>query len=182
MEVVDTDLPEVKILVPQRFRDGRGFFCETWNERRMAEAGIACRFVQDNQSVSTHAGTIRGLHLQRPPHAQDKLVRVGRGRIFDVAVDARRGSPTFGRWVGVELSAENGRQLFIPAGFAHGFCTLVPDTEVLYKASDFYSARHEAGVIWSDPDLAIPWPVDPGAAILSENDRKHPPLAKLAAG
>jgi len=180
MEVIDTDLPEVKILVPQRFRDLRGFFCETWNERRLAEAGIGCRFVQDNQSVSAHPGTIRGLHLQRPPHAQAKLVRVGCGRIFDVAVDARPDSPNFGRWTAVELSAENGRQLFIPAGFAHGFCTLEADTEVLYKASAFYSAPHEAGVLWSDPDLAIPWPVDPGSAILSDNDRRHPPLAKLA--
>ncbi len=180
MEIVETDLPEVRILVPRRFRDIRGFFCETWNERRLAQAGIECRFVQDNQSLSEHFGTIRGLHFQHPPHAQAKLVRVGRGRIFDVALDIRRNSPDFGRWAAVELSAEDGRQVFVPAGFAHGFCTLEAGTEVLYKTSDFYSAPHEAGILWSDPDLAIPWPVDPGSAILSENDRRHPTWAEFA--
>lgn len=181
MEILDTDLPEVKILVPRRFRDLRGFLCETYSERRYAEAGITCRFVQDNQSLSEHKGTVRGLHFQHPPFAQDKLVRVGRGRIFDVALDIRRESPNFGRWAAAELSAENGRQLFIPAGFAHGFCTLEDDTEVLYKASGFYSAPHEAGILWSDPDLAIPWPVEAGSAILSDNDRRRLPLSQLPA-
>jgi len=165
---------------PRRFEAARGFFCETFNERAFAQqAGIRCRFVQDNQSLSRRIGTVRGLHFQTQPFAQDKLVRVGRGRILDVAVDIRRDSPNFRRHVAVELSAANGRQLFIPAGFAHGFCTLEEDTEVLYKASAFYSPQHDAGILWCDPELAIPWPVASGEAVLSDSDRGRPLLADL---
>src|SRR5262245_8888986 len=180
MKVIETALPEVKLLEPRRFEDARGFFCETYNERIFAEAGIVCRFVQDNHSLSRRVGTIRGLHFQTAPFAQAKLVRVGRGRIFDVAVDIRRDSPTFRRHVAAELSAANGRQLFIPAGFAHGFCTLEEDTEVLYKASAFYSPQLGAGILWCAPELAIPWPVGPEDAVLSDSDRRRPSLAELS--
>lgn len=179
MKAIATALREVILLEPRRFDDVRGSFCETFNERTFGEAGIRCRFVQDNQSLSRRVGTVRGLHFQTEPFAQDKLVRVGRGRIFDVAVDIRRDSPTFKRHVAAELSAANGRQLFVPAGFAHGFCTLEADTEVLYKTSAFYSPQHDAGILWCDPDLAIPWPVDPADAVLSDSDRRRPILADL---
>ena len=138
MEITQTDLPGVLILTPRRFADARGFFSESWNQRVMEEAGIEIAFVQDNHSLSRDVGTVRGLHFQSPPHAQAKLVRCGRGALYDVAVDVRRGSPSYGKWVGVELSADNGRQLLIPAGFLHGFVTREPDTEVIYKCSDFY--------------------------------------------
>ena len=147
-----------RIIVPKRHADDRGWFSETFHERRLHEIGITCRFVQDNQSSSKRAGTLRGLHFQVPPAAQAKLVSVLRGRILDVAVDVRRGSPTFGKHVSTELSAESGRQVYIPAGFAHGFLTLEDDVVVMYKVSDYYAPAHDSGIRWNDPDLAFPWP------------------------
>lgn len=166
-----------RLIVPRRFHDPRGWLSETYSERAFHELGITCCFVQDNQSYSARRGTIRGLHLQVPPRAQAKLVRVLRGRILDVAVDVRRGSPTYGRFVSAELSAENGRQLFIPAGFAHGFCTLDDDVDVFYKVSDFYAPDCERGMRWDDPAIGIPWPVAAGEASVSEKDAELPLLA-----
>jgi dTDP-4-dehydrorhamnose 3,5-epimerase len=174
LEIEKTALDGVVVLIPRRFGDDRGFFSETWNSARMAEHGLACHFVQDNQSLSRAAGTVRGLHYQAPPHAQDKLVRCGRGRLLDVAVDARVGSPTFGRWVAVELSAENGKQLLVPKGFLHGFATLEPDTEILYKCTDFYAPECDGAVRFDDPDLGIDWGIDTGMAILSDKDAQAP--------
>jgi len=179
LDVQPTGIPDVKIVTPQRFGDHRGFFSETYNRQRFAEAGICEEFVQDNHSLSAASGTVRGLHFQSRPYAQTKLIRVVRGRILDVAVDIRRSSPTYGKHVAVELSAENGCQLFVPVGFAHGFCTLEPDTEILYKVSAFYSAAHDHGLAFDDPALGIAWPIPPGQAILSDKDRKHPRLAEL---
>lgn len=176
-----TNIPEVQVIVPWRHGDHRGFFSEVYNRQRFSELGIDLDFVQDNHSLSAEVGTIRGLHFQSPPFAQDKLVRVTRGRILDVAVDIRRSSPTYGQHVAVELSAQNWRQLLVPVGFAHGFCTLEPDTEVIYKVSNYYSAKHDHGLAFDDPALAISWPVDPGKAVLSDKDRQHPPLADLPA-
>jgi dTDP-4-dehydrorhamnose 3,5-epimerase len=180
LDIEPTAIPEVKILTPKRFDDGRGFFSEVYNRKRYEDAGVKLDFVQDNHSLSEKAGTIRGLHFQTAPFAQDKLVRVLRGRILDVAVDLRKSSPTFGQHVAVELSAKNWRQLLVPIGFAHGFCTLEPDTEVLYKVTNYYSAAHDGGLALDDPTLGIEWPVSLGDAILSEKDRKHPRLANLA--
>ena len=174
-----TALPGVLIVTPRRFGDDRGWFSETWNRRAFAAAGIEADFVQDNQSFSRPAGTVRGLHFQRPPAAQAKLVRVLRGAILDVAVDIRRGSPTWGRWVGVELSAGNGRQLFIPHGFLHGFVTRAPETEVAYKCDAFYAPDCEGAVRWDDPDLAIDWGIDPAAAVLSPRDAAAPAFRDL---
>jgi len=174
-----TEIPEVQVIVPWRHGDHRGFFSEVYNRKRFSEVGIDLDFVQDNHSLSAEVGTIRGLHFQSPPFAQDKLVRVTRGRILDVAVDIRRSSLTYGQHVAVELSAQNWRQLLVPIGFAHGFCTLEPDTEVIYKVSGYYSAEHDHGLAFDDPALAIPWPVDPNAAVLSDKDRRHPRLADL---
>ncbi|MFU1477774.1 dTDP-4-dehydrorhamnose 3,5-epimerase [Roseovarius sp. C7] len=171
MEISQTALPGVLILTPRRFGDARGFFSESWNRRVMEEAGIEIEFVQDNHSLSHEVGTVRGLHFQSPPHAQAKLVRCGRGALYDVAVDVRRGSPSYGQWVGVDLSHENGRQLLIPAGFLHGFVTREPDTEVIYKCSDFYAPDCDGAVRFDDPDLGIDWGIDPGAAMLSDKDR-----------
>jgi dTDP-4-dehydrorhamnose 3,5-epimerase len=179
LTVEPTDIPDVKILTPKRFGDQRGFFSEVYNRKRLAEAGITIEFIQDNHSWSAEPGTVRGLHFQSRPFAQDKLVRVARGRILDVAVDIRRSSPTYGRHVAVELSAENWRQLLVPVGFAHGFCTLDPDTEVLYKVSGDYSPQHDHGLAWDDPALGIPWPVAPEKAILSDKDRRHPTFDAL---
>jgi dTDP-4-dehydrorhamnose 3,5-epimerase len=181
LEIELTAIPDVKILKPKRFDDGRGFFSEVYNRQRFEHAGFKLDFLQDNHSLSTKVGTIRGLHFQTPPFAQDKLVRVVRGRILDVAVDLRRSSPTFGQHVAVELSAENWRQLLVPVGFAHGFCTLEPDTEVLYKVTGYYSAAHDRGLAFDDPTLGIEWPVAGAEAILSEKDRNHPLLAELPA-
>jgi dTDP-4-dehydrorhamnose 3,5-epimerase len=181
LTVETTAIPAVKILTPKRFGDERGFFSEVYNEQRFAEAGIAVRFVQDNHSLSAAAGTVRGLHFQSPPYAQDKLVRVVRGRILDIAVDLRRSSPTYGHHVAVELSAESWQQIFVPVGFAHGFCTLEAETEVIYKTSSYYSAAHDLGVDWQDPTLAIDWPVSPDRATLSDKDRRLPGLADLPA-
>ncbi|MFA7637802.1 MAG: dTDP-4-dehydrorhamnose 3,5-epimerase [Parvibaculum sp.] len=174
---VPTAIPDVKILVPQRHGDARGYFSETYNRRVLAEAGIGVDFVQDNESLSAEVGTIRGLHFQTPPFEQAKLVRVLTGAIFDVAVDLRAGSPSYGRYVAVRLSAEEGNQLFIPAGFAHGLCTLEPDTRVFYKVDRHYSADHDAGIIWNDTDIGIEWPVSAEEAILSGKDRLLPGLA-----
>ncbi|MBV8662768.1 MAG: dTDP-4-dehydrorhamnose 3,5-epimerase, partial [Hyphomicrobiales bacterium] len=174
MLVENTAIPDVKIITTKKFGDHRGFFSETYNRRAWAEAGIDLEFVQDNHSRSAEVGTIRGLHFQSAPFAQDKLVRVTRGRILDVAVDLRRSSPTFGQHVAVELSQENWRQLLVPIGFAHAFCTLEPDTEVLYKVTNYYSPAHGHGLAFDDPALGIAWPVEAERAILSDKDRRHP--------
>lgn len=158
------------MLTPKRFEDARGFFAETYSARALAEQGITEQFVQDNHSLSAQAGTVRGLHFQVTPHAQAKLVRCGRGALFDVAVDIRKGSPTYGRWFGAELSFENGRQLFIPAGFAHGFVTRAPDTEIVYKCSDYYAPETEGALRFDDPDIGIDWGLDSAQPILSEKD------------
>lgn len=173
------EIPEVKLIKPKVFRDARGFFSETFSQRALAEAGIAETFVQDNHSLSSETGTVRGLHFQKPPFAQGKLVRVTRGRVLDVALDLRRASPTYGRHVMRELSAENWAQLYVPVGFAHAFCTLEQDTEVVYKVTDYYAPQADAGVLWSDPALAIAWPITPDRARLSEKDARLPRLAEL---
>ncbi len=172
LEVQKTEIDGVLLLTPKRFGDARGFFVETWNAERYRQAGVNHVFVQDNHSYSVEAGTVRGLHYQAPPRAQGKLVRVLRGAVTDVAVDVRRGSPTYGRHVRALLSAENGAQLFVPAGFLHGFATLEAHTDVAYKVTDFYSQAHDGAVIWNDPALAIDWGVDPARAVLSDKDAK----------
>lgn len=168
------------VLAMRRFADARGAFVETYSRRDFVAIGIADEFVQDNQSLSVKAGTVRGLHFQLPPVPQAKLVRVLRGRILDVAVDLRAHSPSFGRHVAVELSAENGLMLYVPVGFAHGFVTREPNTEVAYKVTAFYSPECDRGVAWDDPELGIPWEVDPAEAVLSDKDRRWPRLADLA--
>jgi len=177
MQIEATALAGVMILTPQRFGDARGFFSESWNKARLAGLGIEMEFVQDNHSLSGDVNTVRGLHFQAPPHAQDKLVRCGRGCLYDVAVDIRVGSPTYGAWVGVELSAENGRQLLIPKGFLHGFATRVPDTEIIYKCTDVYNPKDEHGVLWSDHELNIDWPVK--NPILSDKDKTFSMLSQM---
>ena len=177
MKIEETEVPGVRILTPRVFGDARGSFQESWSRAALAEAGIVLDFVQDNQSLSRSPGTVRGLHYQAPPHAQAKLVRVGRGAILDVAVDVRTGSPTFGRWVAVELSADNARQLLIPEGFLHGFVTREPDTLVLYKASAPYAPAADGAVHFADPDLGIDWGIDPATAILSDKDARAPRFA-----
>ncbi|MCV2877666.1 dTDP-4-dehydrorhamnose 3,5-epimerase [Sedimentimonas flavescens] len=176
MQIERTSLPGVIILTPSRHGDARGFFSESWNRRTLAEAGIEIEFVQDNHSLSSAVGTVRGLHVQSPPHAQAKLVRCGRGRLFDVAVDIRRGSPTYGGWVGEELTFENGRQLLIPAGFLHGFITREPDTEIIYKCSDYYAPECDGAIRFDDPDIGIDWGIDASQAILSDKDANAPRL------
>ncbi len=178
MELLATALPEVRIVVPARFDDTRGFFSETWNARALAAAGIDAAFVQDNHARSRRRGTLRGLHYQIPPCSQGKLLRVTRGAVLDVAVDVRRGSPSFGQHVAVPLSAENWHQLWVPAGFAHGYCTLEDDTEVQYKTTQYYSPVHERGIAWDDPALAIGWPLDGASLVLTERDRQLPRLAE----
>ncbi|MGO4622632.1 dTDP-4-dehydrorhamnose 3,5-epimerase [Ensifer sp. 2YAB10] len=168
---------KVVLLRPKRYGDDRGWFTEVYNEKAFAGYGIDDRFVQDNHSLSVPAGTLRGLHFQMPPFGQAKLVRCIRGRIFDVAVDIRRNSPTFGRWVGAELSAENGHQLYVPVGFAHGFVTLEPSTEVTYKVSNLYSAQNDGGILWNDPAIRVEWPLPHGVnPILSQKDGQQPLL------
>jgi dTDP-4-dehydrorhamnose 3,5-epimerase len=179
MDVLETEIPAVKILVPKRFGDSRGWFSETWNRRTLAAAGIDLDFVQDNHSLSVPAGTVRGLHFQAPPFAQDKLVRVLRGAILDVAVDLRRASPTYGRHVSVRLDAAEGMQLLVPAGFAHGFVTTEPGTEVFYKVTGYYSPEHDRGILWNDPDLGIDWGIDPDRVSLSDKDRHQPRLRDI---
>jgi dTDP-4-dehydrorhamnose 3,5-epimerase len=180
LDVNSLAIPDVKLIKTRRFCDDRGYFCETFQRVDFAAQGLDCDFVQDNQSRSYRSGTVRGLHFQRPPFAQKKLVRVLRGRIFDVVVDLRRSSPSFGRHVATELSCEGDEQLLVPAGFAHGFCTLQPDTVVFYKVDQVYSAAHDAGVNWADSGLGIEWPVARAEAILSEKDRRLPMVADLA--
>ena len=175
----ETALAGVRIITPRKLGDERGFFSETYNRQAFAAGGVSLEFVQDNQSLSAERGTVRGLHFQTPPFAQAKLVRVIRGAIFDVVVDLRRSSPTFGQHLAVELSAANWRQLFIPIGFAHGFCTLEPDTEVFYKVTNYYSAADDRGLAWDDEALGVAWPVAKAKAILSERDRRHPSLRDL---
>lgn len=172
-------IPDVWVYTPRRFEDERGWFSETFNAGGLIEALGGVTFVQDNHSLSRAAGTLRGMHLQNFPKAQDKLVRVVRGAVLDVAIDIRRSSPTFGKWVSATLSADNGAQIFVPKGFAHGFVTLEPDTEVVYKVSDYYSRDHERGVVWNDPALAIEWPFAADAMTIVERDRQFPPLASL---
>jgi dTDP-4-dehydrorhamnose 3,5-epimerase len=172
-------IPEVKVLRPTRYGDNRGFFSEAYSQTSLSEAGIDITFVQDNHSLSAAKGTMRGLHFQTPPFAQDKLVRVPRGAIFDVAVDLRVGSPTFGKHVSTIVSADEWNQILIPIGFAHGLVTLEPDTEVLYKVSSQYSADCDKGVLWNDPAIGIEWPINMEDAVLSEKDKIQPTLAEL---
>jgi dTDP-4-dehydrorhamnose 3,5-epimerase len=179
MQNAATEINDVKLLKPVRHSDQRGFFSEIFKENELRQDGIDIHFVQDNHSLSTDRWVVRGLHFQIPPFSQAKLLRVTSGSIFDVAVDIRWGSPCFGRYIGVMLSAAEWNQIFIPEGFAHGFCTLEPDTEVIYKVSSYYSAEHDRGLAWNDPSLGIAWPVTADQAILSDKDRKHPVLADL---
>jgi dTDP-4-dehydrorhamnose 3,5-epimerase len=181
LAVEATEIPEVKIVTPRRIGDRRGFFCETYSRAAFLEAGIDLDFVQDNYSYSAEKGILRGLHFQSPPFAQAKLVRVGRGRILDVAVDIRLKSPSFGRYVAVELSAENGRQLLVPAGFAHGFCTLTDEVDLLYKVTAPYAPAHDCGLAFDDTDLGIIWPFPAEQLILSDRDRRHKRLRDLPA-
>jgi len=171
-------LQSLQLLILNRHIDHRGFFAETYSRRKYSELGIEDEFVQDNHSLSRQVGTLRGLHFQAPPHAQAKLVRCGRGAIFDVAVDIRRGSPTYGAWEGYELSAENGEQLYVPVGFAHGFVTLEPDSEIVYKCSDYYAPETEGAILWNDPDIGINWPTD-ADPILSDKDAVAPLISEL---
>lgn len=177
VKIEETSLPGVKILTPTRHGDARGFFSESWNRAALAEQGIDIDFVQDNHSLSAAPGTVRGLHFQSPPHAQAKLVRCGRGRLFDVAVDIRRGSPSYGKWTGVELSFENGKQILVPSGFLHGFVTREPDTEIIYKCSDYYAPDCDGAVRFDDPDIGIDWGIDPALAVTSAKDAAAPLLA-----
>lgn len=169
VQIDDTALSGVKVLTPRRFGDDRGFFSESWSKRVMAEAGLDFDWVQDNHSLSMQVGTVRGLHFQSPPHAQAKLVRCGRGALFDVAVDVRKGSPTYGQWIGEELTFENGKQLLIPAGFLHGFATRAPETEIIYKCSDYYAPECDGAVRFDSVSLGIDWGLE-GAPILSAKD------------
>jgi dTDP-4-dehydrorhamnose 3,5-epimerase len=181
MEVHATAIPDVRLIAPIRHGDHRGFLSEVYSRRALAAAGIDIEFVQDNHTLSAAAGTVRGLHFQLPPMAQAKLIRVTRGAIYDVAVDLRRRSPTFGRHIGAVISAGAWNQILVPEGFAHGFCTLAPDTEVLYRLSNYYSPAHEHGLLWNDEALGIAWPVAGNQAILSDRDRRNPRLAELTA-
>jgi dTDP-4-dehydrorhamnose 3,5-epimerase len=169
-----------RIIVPRRHADDRGWFSEIFHEKRLHDLGITCRFVQDNQAISKRAGTLRGLHFQLPPAAQAKLVTVVQGRIVGVAVDVRRGSPTFGKYVSTQLSAETGRQLYIPVGFAHGYLTLQDDVVLMYKVSDYYAPAYDGGICWNDPDIAIPWPFKDADIITSDKDRRLPLLNEFA--
>ena len=182
VQITSLAIPDVRLVVPNRFGDARGFFSETYSRRDFAAGGIADEFVQDNHSRSASTGTVRGLHYQLPPFAQGKLIRVLKGSILDVAVDIRRGSPSFGDHVAVTLTAEAGNQLYVPAGFAHGFCTLEPDTEVAYKVTDYYSREHDRGIRWNDPALRIDWPVGAEAAVLSAKDVALPMLDAVPEG
>lgn len=178
MKVENLAIADVKLLTPAKHGDARGFFSETWNARTLAAAGIDANFVQDNHAVSAPRGTLRGLHYQLAPMAQDKLVRVARGSVFDVAVDIRPGSPTYGRHVSTVLSAANWAQIWVPKGFAHGYVTLEPDTEVIYKVTEYYSPKDDRGIIWNDPGLAIAWPIAEAEVLLSPKDTKLPTFAE----
>ncbi len=180
MQVENLNIPDVKLITPRRFGDARGYFAETYVAPRLAGVGIDLPLIQDNQSFSAAAGTVRGLHCQVAPFVQGKLVRVLRGAIWDVAVDARPGSPTFGQWAAATLSAENFAQLWVPPGFLHGFCTIEPDTEVFYKVTDLYDRASERGVIWNDPTLHLPWPLPDTGAVLSDKDQVLPEWREAA--
>lgn len=180
IETLSMAIQDVKLIKPSKISDSRGYFSEIYRQDALKAAGLKFDFVQENQSLSTEVGVIRGLHFQIPDFAQDKLVRVTRGRIFDVAVDIRRSSPTFGQHVSTELSAENMHQMLIPIGFAHGFCTLEPNTEVVYKVTNYYSRECDRGVLWNDPDIGIAWP-KVSVSRLSERDQKQPRLRDLPA-
>jgi dTDP-4-dehydrorhamnose 3,5-epimerase len=181
MDIIAAEgLPAVRVIRPHRHQDARGYFSEVWREDAMRQAGIDVRFVQENHTLSRIKGTIRGLHFQIGPAAQGKLVRCVRGSIFDVAVDIRRGSPTFGRHVSLILSTENWKQLYVPIGFAHGYCTLEPETEVTYKVTAYYDPASERGLAWDDPEIGIAWPVDGEKAVLVSRDRLHPRLSELS--
>ncbi|SDX91770.1 dTDP-4-dehydrorhamnose 3,5-epimerase [Albimonas donghaensis] len=181
MDVQTLEIPDVRIIRPKKHGDHRGFFSEVYNKQAFAEAGIDLDFVQDNHSLSAETGTLRGLHFQTPPFGQDKLVRCVKGAILDVAVDLRSGSPTYGRHVAAEITAEGWNQILVPIGFAHGFITLVPDTEVIYKVTNYYAPAHDKGILWSDPALGIDWPLPAGRAVLSDKDTKQPLLADIPA-
>lgn len=174
MDIQETAIPDLLIVTPRRFGDTRGFFSESWSRRALRDAGVDIDFVQDNHSLSMEPGTVRGLHFQAPPHAQDKLVRCGRGVLFDVAVDARKGSPTYGHWVGVELSFENGKQLLVPKGFLHGFVTRTPETEIVYKCSDYYAPECDGAIRFDDPDIGIDWDLRGTTPTLSDKDAAAP--------
>lgn len=179
MEVVSLAIPDVKIIKPKKFGDHRGFFSETYSRKAFEAAGLDLDFVQDNQSLSAEVGTIRGLHFQTPPFAQDKLLRVVRGAVFDVAVDLRKESPTFGRHVSAVISADEWNQILVPIGFAHGFCTLEPNTEVIYKVTNYYAPANDKGLLWNDPDLGIQWPDAAKEPKLSDKDKIQPRLKDL---
>ncbi len=176
MKVESLAIQEVKLLTPPRYNDPRGFFSETWKQGAFADAGVPGPFIQDNHAVSTSRGVLRGLHCQIGPNAQGKLVRCVRGAIFDVAIDIRKGSPTYGKWVGAEISAENWTQIWVPVGFLHAYCTLTEETEVIYKVTGPYDKSAERGVIWNDPDIGIQWPVAAGQVLLSDKDKVLPRL------
>jgi len=176
------DIADVKVVSVPRHGDSRGFFSETYNKKAFAEAGIALDFVQDNHSLSTQIGTLRGLHYQGHPFAQDKLIRVVRGRIFDVAVDIRRNSPTFGKWVAAEISADEWNQILVPIGFAHGFCTLESNTEVIYKVTNYYSPQFDFGIRWNDPAIGIVWPFSEDRLVLSDKDKRQAFLKDMVDG
>lgn len=180
MRVEALNIPAVKMMAPDKRGDARGFFSETYNKKALAASGVPMEFVQDNHSFSAAKGTVRGLHFQTPPFAQDKLVRVTRGAIFDVAVDLRRDSPTYGRHVSATLSAAAWNQILVPIGFAHGLMTLEPNTEVIYKVSDYFAPEHDHGLLWNDPDLGIDWPLAEHEAVLSDKDRVQPRFAEFA--
>lgn len=179
MKLTPLSIPDVLLLEPKQYGDERGFFSEVYNARVFAKADLSYNWVQINHSMSREKSTLRGLHFQTPPNAQAKLIRVTRGALFDVAVDLRVGSPTFGEWVSVTLSAKAWNQVLIPTGFAHGYLTLEPETEVVYKVDDYYAPEADSGVIWNDPDLAIDWPLDDIGPVLSAKDRGLPRLAKI---
>ena len=176
MKIESLAVADVKLITPKIIRDERGFFSETWSEKALTDFGLEIRFVQDNHALSVAKGTVRGLHFQTAPKEQGKLVRCVRGAILDVAVDIRKSSPTFGRHVAAVLSAENWAQLWVPAGFAHGYATLEPNSEVIYKVTDTYSPAHDSGIAWDDPALGIDWPVTREAAQLSAKDKMQPKL------
>lgn len=179
LQVMATEIADVKLIVPRIHRDHRGFFSETYKKAGLAELGANLEFVQDNHSLSVERGVVRGLHFQIPPFAQDKLVRVIRGSVFDVAVDLRRGSPTYGKHVARIISAADWNQFLVPIGFAHGFCTLESNTEVIYKVTNYYSPEHDRGLLWNDSDLGIGWPITEAKAILSDKDKKQPRFQDL---
>lgn len=179
LQVMATEIAEVKLIVPRIHRDHRGFFSETYNKAGLTDLGANLEFVQDNHSLSVERGVVRGLHFQIPPFAQDKLVRVIRGSVYDVAVDIRHDSPTYGKHVARIISAAEWNQFLVPVGFAHGFCTLESNTEVIYKVTNYYSPEHDRGLLWNDLDLGIAWPVTGNEAILSEKDKKQPMFRDL---